>query len=182
VKRELVLVRHAKTEQSNPDGDHARELKDRGLADARAAGAWLLEEVGVPDLVLVSTAARAQQTWDQMGAGTALEGAEVWRDRRVYNAPPDALLDVVREAPEHARCVLLVGHAPGVPSLAAGLADEDRSSGDALAAVHEGFATMACAVLDVDSDWAKLAPGSAGLRLVVTPRGTPDDKPDGGRS
>lgn len=170
VRRTLVLVRHATTEQGNAGGDHARELLPAGRRDAAAAGHWLREEVGVPGLVLVSTAVRAGQTWADMADAAGLADAEVWTDRRLYNSEPSLLLDAVREVPEGVATVVLVGHAPSVPALAAGLADEDRSDVAAVRLLHAGFGTMTCAVLGADDDWADLAEGGARLRAVVTHR------------
>lgn len=161
--RTLILVRHAKTEQVPGKIDHDRELLPRGDGDARAGGAWLVEHGLVPHLVLCSTAARAQQTWQQMAEGGRLRDVEVWSDRRIYNAYPDEILEVVREAPEDARTVLIVGHAPGIPSLAVGLADQEGSDGAALSTLHEGMPTAVGAVLEWDGDWVDLAAESARL-------------------
>ncbi len=172
----LVLARHAKTEKSNSGGDHERGLLPRGRRDAEAAGTWLAGEVVlVPDLVLCSSAVRAQQTWEVMAAHPDLADVEVWVDGRIYNAPPEELLDVVREAPESARVLALVGHAPGVPALAEGLADPEPSARAAMDAIRQGFPTMACAILEPVGHWAELEPGSAALLQVATPRAGDSD-------
>jgi len=95
--RVLVLLRHAKAQQHHPDGDHDRELSDRGRRDARAAGRWLHDHgIGV-DEVLCSTSERTQQTAEEVWAGGCPE-TEVHLDRRIYNAGPEGLLEVLREA------------------------------------------------------------------------------------
>ena len=162
--RTLILVRHAKTEQVPGKADHDRELLPRGEGDARAGGAWIVEHGLVPHLVLCSTATRAQQTWQQMAEGGRLRDVEVWSDRRIYNAYPDEILEVVREAPEEARTVMVVGHAPGIPSLAAGLADESESDPGSLATLREGMPTGVGAVLEWEGGWAGL--GAESARLV----------------
>lgn len=162
--RTLILVRHAKTEQVPGKIDHDRELLPRGVGDARAGGAWLVEHGLVPHLVLCSTAARAQQTWQEMAEGGRLRDVEVWSDRRIYNAYPDEILEVVREASEDSRTVLVVGHAPGIPSLAVGLADPQDSDEAGLSTLHEGMPTGVGAVLEWDGNWADL--GAESARLV----------------
>lgn len=162
--RTLILVRHAKTEQVPGKVDHDRELLPRGEGDARAGGAWIVEHALVPHLVLCSTATRAQQTWQQMAGGGQLRDVEVWSDRRIYDAYPDEILEVVREAPPEARTVMVVGHAPGVPSLAVELADEQDSDDASLKTLHEGMPTAVGAVLEVAGDWADL--GAKSARLV----------------
>lgn len=170
--RKLLLVRHAKTEQVAGKPDHERELLERGARDSRAGGAWLVEQGLVPHLVLCSTATRAQQTWEQMAKGGELRDVEVWSERRIYNAYPDEILHVVHEAPEDAGVVMVVGHAPGIPSLAAGLADEETSDGRALAALREGMPTGSAALLELTGSWTDLVEESARLTGVHSWRGT----------
>ena len=66
--RRLMLLRHAKTEHDAPSGhDQDRRLDDRGRLDAAAVGGWIGRHLPVPELALVSTAVRAQQTWEIVG-------------------------------------------------------------------------------------------------------------------
>lgn len=170
--RRLVLARHAKTEKSGDGEDHERSLLPRGELDAASAGEWLVGDADlVPDLVLCSTARRALQTWTEMARHPRLADVRVQADPRLYNAPPVVLLEVLREAPEAAEVVLLVGHAPGVPALVAELADRQRSQAAALQALDAGFPTMACAVLEPAASWADLGPGTAALPALEVPRG-----------
>lgn len=173
--RRLILVRHAKTEQEGPadQGDHGRRLLPRGEADATAAGQWLTGHGLVPDLVLCSSSMRTRQTWEQMVLGAeALSEVEVEHDRRIYNASAEELLSVLVEVPEDATTVAMIGHAPGIPDLVGDLTDAGSSAPDALVARDDGFSTMACAVLELDADWADVAAGIARLTTVETPRGT----------
>ncbi len=172
--RRLVLVRHAKTEQAAAGVDHDRRLLPRGVADAGAAGEWLGGRADlVPDLVLCSTATRAAQTWAEMALHPRLADVEVRVDRRIYNAPPEVVLEVLTEAPEDARVVAVVGHAPGVPALVAALADGEQSRVEAVAALAAGFPTMACAVLEPGVGWADLDADTAILLEVEVPRRVP---------
>ena len=90
-------------------------------------------------------------------------------DRRIYLAHPQTLLEVLREASEHTRDLVLVGHSPGVPLLAALLADGHGDEA-ALGALEEGFPTCTAAVLAVDVDWVDIAPGAARLTALHTAR------------
>ena len=63
--RRLMLLRHAKTENSAPSGrDQDRRLDDRGRIDAAEIGDWIGRHPPFPDSVLVSPAIRAHQTWE----------------------------------------------------------------------------------------------------------------------
>ncbi len=63
----LLLMRHAKSDWSQPElSDHDRPLKPRGVRAARKmAERW---PAALPDLVLCSTAVRAQNTWQEIKA------------------------------------------------------------------------------------------------------------------
>lgn len=170
--RTLVLVRHAKTERSDPGGDHERALTERGRADATEAGRVLVEDLEVaPDLVVVSTAVRARQTWAEMAEHPALTGVEVVPDRRIYQAEPAGLLAVLRELPEERTAVVLVGHAPGVPDLAALLTGGGDGPPPTGPDGGRHLPTMGCVLLTTDEPWAHSGEGTAVLRQVVVPRG-----------
>ena len=101
--RRLLLLRHAKAERSQPGGrDEERPLTDRGRADAARLGAYLVRHRLVPDLALVSSAARTRETWHR--AAAAFENAPPAHfEERLYGAAPEAILQVIREtAPEAA--------------------------------------------------------------------------------
>lgn len=170
----LVLVRHAKTEQSpsRPDqGDHGRELTGRGVADARAAGQWLVEAGLRPDLVLCSTSVRTRQTWEHMVVGAdGLQDVEVRHEQRVYEASPGQLTEVLADVPPDVHTVALVGHAPGVPHLVTDLTDPEDADDDAVATVNRGFPTMTCAVLEIPGEWDDIPLHSTRLSTVRTPR------------
>lgn len=168
--RTLVLVRHAKAEAIGDDGDHERELTPRGHRDARAAGTWLHEQgIGV-DEVLCSTAARAQQTCEDMWSAGCSE-ADVHHDHRIYNAAPERLLTIAREADPEANVVMVVGHAPGIPALASMLA-EGEGSEQAHDLMSQGFPTSGVAVLRFSGHWSDLAAGVARLDRFHVARGS----------
>jgi phosphohistidine phosphatase len=167
VERTLVLLRHSKAVRSIDGPDIDRPLAGRGHRDARAAGGWLAERGVRFDLVLCSPAVRTRETWEYavFGGGQA---ADVWFDRRIYDADPDTLLDVVHDVPEPAETVLLVGHAPGVPWLARDLVAEGTDGREALV---EHFPTSGLAVLQHGRRWSSLGPGDCDLDEYVIPRG-----------
>jgi len=160
----LLLMRHGKA--AFPDGveDFERPLADRGRREAAIAGDWIREHVGPVDLVLCSTATRTRETLEASG----LEAPTRFLDE-IYEGWTGSLLDAIRSVEDDAGTVLLVGHAPGTPGLAARLAGED-SDPDVVNRVRAGFPTSAIAVLDVPVPWAALDVGTATLLEVVIPR------------
>ena len=72
--RRLVIMRHAKAEQSETLPDIERALLPRGRDDAEAAGRWLASRDLIPGVVLCSPAVRTRSTWHGVAIGLALYG------------------------------------------------------------------------------------------------------------
>ncbi|MGR6316481.1 histidine phosphatase family protein [Micromonospora soli] len=171
-ERTLVLLRHAKAEQSQDDLDAERPLSARGHADAAAAGAWLARHALLPDVVLCSTARRTRQTWHGVAlgmtgspdeAGPAGSSPVVRYEPTAYEAQAEQLLELVRAVTPDAGTVLLVAHNPGI-SLLSALLDPERADPD-------GMRTTDLVVHRPTTDWAALAPGGAPLTARHTARG-----------
>ena len=72
----LILLRHGKAEADAPTGqDFDRALTGRGRRDAALVARELAEAGSAPDLVLVSPAVRAKETWEE--AAPFFPGARV---------------------------------------------------------------------------------------------------------
>ena len=110
----LIIARHALAEPSG-HVDRERDLTQTGHEQAAALGAWLREQKLKVDYAIVSDALRTQQTFSDLQIQ-----CEVLTTDQAYNASAGALAALVRSAPANARCVLLIGHNPGVFDLAAG--------------------------------------------------------------
>lgn len=144
----LILLRHGKAEHRAVSGeDIDRELTERGRADSRAMAERLFREELIPDIALVSTAARAEQTWAE-AAPIFPPGIKVERMRHLYNAPADVLLEAARDA--GAGSVALVAHNPGLQTLVTellGLAEGDEGFERAARA---GFSPGSAAVFRIE--------------------------------
>lgn len=160
--RRLVVIRHAKAE-AVAASDHARRLTDRGRRDAAEAGRWARSAGFVPEHALVSTAARAHETWTAFATAAASDLVPEL-DSGLYSAGPDAALEVLRSAPAVARTLALVGHNPTMAHLVH-LLDDGGADPAAFAEISAGFPTCAVAVLDVPGEWADLE--IAGARIAA---------------
>lgn len=165
--RTLVLLRHGKS--AYPDGvpDHDRPLADRGCRQAAFAGEHIRLLLDRFDLVLCSTATRTRQTLDAAN----LTAGHVEHREEIYAAEADEILDLLRDVPDTATSVLVVGHSPGLPDLADELAGP-RSDPAARAALERKFPTSAFAVVAVTGPWSAL-PAGARLTAVTVPRDHP---------
>ena len=158
--RRLVLVRHAKAEPF-AETDHARELTERGLRDAEAAGAYLRKRSVLPDHAVVSSAARTRATWEAMEQVMG-SGAEVVFDAACYSGSTDVVLEALRYVPESARVVVFVGHQPTIGYLAH-LLDDGDGDHEALHAMLHGFPTASMALFHVKGAWEELGPEAGRL-------------------
>lgn len=160
MSRRLILVRHAKSSWSMPGlADHARPLNKRGRKSARAVGAWLKAQSHIPDEILCSTASRTRETRDLF----AFDCETRFLDS-LYHADTGDMLDVLRGAT--GRCVLLLGHNPGIGNLARCLVTAPPA--------HPRFAdypTCATLVAEFDiNDWHDLRPASGRVAAFIIPR------------
>jgi phosphohistidine phosphatase len=152
--RRLILFRHAKTEADAPSGqDFDRRLTERGHSDAALMARVLADQGFSPDKVLVSAAARAQETWAAMSA--AFPEAEAETQARLYLAPAEVLIQAAEDEAE-ADTVLIVAHNPGLHDAALRLSRGARSAGDKRRRLEEGLPTATAAVFALDGAAATL--------------------------
>lgn len=167
--RRLLLFRHAKSERLTFGADDLeRRLSERGRQDAPKIGAYLVRHGLIPDLVIVSPAARTRETWQLAAAAFAKKPLEVF-DERIYEAEAQAIMQVIRECGQTVPTLLVVGHNPGLQELA----NLVVASGDleARQRLNEKFPTAALAVIDFTlDDWTRLHPHSGRLDHFVSPR------------
>src|SRR5258705_13680819 len=96
----LHLLRHAKSSWKDPGlNDHDRPLSKRGRQTAKMMAAYLRRAKIAPDLVICSTAMRAQQTLDPIAK--AKKPPKVCNRPRPYWAPigirPEVASQLIRD-------------------------------------------------------------------------------------
>lgn len=169
VSKRLILLRHAKSAWDDQEtADFDRPLSSRGRKAAPAIGAYLARAGYLPDLVLCSSARRAVETLDQAMAGWEIKPT-VRKQKSLYLAMPREMLKRLQSVDKEQRCVMLVGHNPGIADLANWLCHE----GDATsrAAMSRKFPTGAVAVIDFDvQDWREVDAETGRLVAFTTPK------------
>ena len=117
--KQLLLLRHGKSEW--PDGvpDRDRPLGRRGRRDARRVGEFLRAAQLLPDLVVTSPANRARDTAIACVGAAGLSVEAVREDERLYDADPGDLLAIGLGCLEDDDCarVMLVSHNPTLDRL-----------------------------------------------------------------
>lgn len=166
--RRLMLLRHAKSDWPDQLADHDRPLAKRGQRQAPDMARYMASHGLLPDLVIVSTARRTQETWQLLKPAFPPETKKL-DDGRIYEAPTSSLLQVLREADDAAHVLLLIGHNPGFSDLANSLIAKEPAS-PALARLQRGYPTSGLAVIDFKVDhWADVADGGGRLERFETP-------------
>lgn len=164
--RTLVLMRHAAA--GGAARDHDRPLTPDGVRAATEAGRWLRATLPPVDLTICSTATRTRQT----RSATDVAG-DVRYSEELYGGGVDDILGEIAGVPESVTTLLVVGHAPTIPSTAwelvtqarLGAGGETGPDGDEL----RHFAAGTFAVLTTEAGWADLAQVGAVLSTVRHP-------------
>ena len=148
--------------------DRDRPLNARGYKDAPRIGAYLAHHALCPDRAIVSDSRRTRETWDGVAGALRVPPLVTYEDA-LYHAEPEAILEIARESPRSARCLLMIGHNPGLHDAARLLI----AAGDieARERLNEGLPTSGLLVIDfAGNDWKKLTSRSGRLERFVTPR------------
>lgn len=142
----LLLMRHAKSSWSDAGvSDHDRTLNDRGHRDAPRMGKWLIANEAEPDLIVHSTATRATLT-AQILANQFDQTPFLREEASLYLAPPHTYIDRLAEVESEFKCVMLVGHNPGMEDLVSRLMNQPVS-----------MPTSAIAHLELNvTDWSQV--------------------------
>src|SRR5579859_6605580 len=147
----LILFRHGKAEAESASGeDFDRRLAPRGIEESAQMGAQLADMGFAPDLVLVSTAARARETW--AAAEPHFAKARARFDDDLYHADSGRVRREAARAGAGAPTVMVVGHNPGLQELAVQLLTEGSAPPSLIARASRPFPTAAAAVFLFDDD------------------------------
>ncbi|AMV32760.1 phosphohistidine phosphatase [Pirellula sp. SH-Sr6A] len=152
--RQLILMRHAKSDWSQPGlHDKERPLNARGKDAAPRMAHWLREWLHAEDRrvarILSSTSVRTRETLERMREAWGLsndlpsdfpgDGSVEWVDA-LYLAEPRVIWDAIRSAfHSHAdeESLLVLGHNPGMEILMSALAGSDLDVPTAAIAIFE---------------------------------------------
>src|SRR4029079_10661312 len=107
-------------------------------------------------------------TWRQLAAALRVAPEPLFEER-IYNASAQTLMTVLKQQPENARTLLLIGHNPGLHELATMLVA--TGDVDVREELRENFPTSGLAIVDFALDsWSKLHPRSGRLERFVGPK------------
>jgi len=115
--KKLLLVRHAKSDQSLMLSDQDRPLNARGKKDAPLLGKALANYAWIPDIILSSPALRAlttaQAIREQLSTAHPLHV-----DKRLYSGGFQGYMDCISETSDAFQNLALFGHNPVITEVA----------------------------------------------------------------
>jgi phosphohistidine phosphatase len=161
IMKTLLLLRHAKSSWKQPNiNDHDRPLNKRGKMEAPKVGKYLKANELLPDLIISSTARRAQDTAQAVAEESGYE-REIGLYQDLYLSDTACYLDIIQSLQDTVNRVLVVGHNPVMDELLTLLTD-----------VAQHMTTAALAQIDLPiSSWQELNEATDGrLQNLWTPR------------
>lgn len=157
--REIILVRHAKSDWPPDVDDLNRSLSERGLGDCLVASQFFSTLKDLNDFVVhTSIAKRTQQTWDEISKQLTAKPKVVVSDV-IYEASLGELvayLDGIKS-----KKIIMIGHNPGLARLGNYLTGEPV----------EKFPTLSIWNLEIDDN---VHPGTGRTISRLVPRADPD--------
>jgi phosphohistidine phosphatase len=165
----LTLLRHAKSGWDDPvPRDFDRPLNARGRRAAETVGREMRKQALEFDRVLASPAVRVEQTIAGIAEGLGRDLAQR-SDRRLYLASASALLDVVHETGEGEERLLIIGHNPGLETLALLLTGADASGFREQVEIKYPTAMLVEISLPV-ARWEDVEEGQGTITRLIRPR------------
>ena len=160
--KRLLILRHAKSSWNHPElSDFERPLNKRGRRAAPRMGRWIAENNLAPEVVICSTAKRAQQTY-QLVQDVVNWDVETIHTDELYLAPAQTYIQHLSQLPDNIPTAMVIGHNPGMEELVSLLCGE-----------YQSMPTCALAVITFDVNvWSQLAANgcSGKIQHHVLPR------------
>ncbi len=152
----ILFMRHAKSDwEQTGVSDHDRPLNARGKRIAPAIGLYLFQHALVPEMVIVSTARRAQETLELMLPNWPTR-PDVVSQRGLYMATGRAFFQAIADVPDQMMRVLVIGHNPGMTALA-GMFDRTSPHFPTAAVLH---------LRSSKTEWAEIVESPANCEFV----------------
>ena len=165
----ITLFRHAKAETpSSQQDDFSRVLNARGQRNADRMGRFIAENALVPELVIVSSAARTRET-HKIAARHWPDTPVIWSDS-LYEASATTIMAAIEAHGGDNGHVMVIGHNPGLTVLLMHMIDTTVTHANLAY-----FPTSCVADIGFDSDTInQIDPESLRLCSLMRVRELPD--------
>ncbi len=159
--KHLYLIRHAKSDWSDESqSDFERGLNKRGQKAITTMAKALKEKKVMPDLILSSSAKRAQLTAKGLAKEIGYTGDIKYRDA-LYMAEPLDVISIIKEIKDKYDHVCIVGHNPETTELTDLMLDD----------YIDNVPTLGIVALKLPiKHWKKFKPEKAKLNFFIYPK------------
>ena len=114
VLKTLLIIRHAKSDQSFFGNDFERPLNERGKKDAPVIAKRLLDRNIVIDAFVCSPAKRAKRTAELFCETYKTNVDDIIFISALYHAPAPEFYEVIKNLDDHFNTVAIYAHNPGI--------------------------------------------------------------------
>jgi len=157
----IYLIRHAKSDWSDTKAsDFERGLKKRGVKDLDVMSSFISIKDIRPDLILSSSALRAQVTADRLAKSVGYDGRIHYMEE-LYMARPKTLINILSLQENQYDSIFLIGHNPELTELANLI-------------VKESFVklpTLGILAINIDIDsWENIEDGEGEIDFFIYPK------------
>ncbi len=164
--KNLLVMRHAKSDWANNSPDIERSLNNRGKKAAPFMGKELINRNKKPDIILSSPAKRAKST-----AKRIIEALNYQKEpiivKDFYFGHMEHIIGSINKIDNRHKIAMIIGHNPIWEDLIGSLSDTKNY-------IAMPTAAIASLVFETD-DWQMIKEHSAKLEWIITPKGLQDE-------
>jgi phosphohistidine phosphatase len=160
--KKLLIVRHAKSDQSLGVQDYERPLNNRGKSNSPEMGIELKRRNLTPDMIVASPAKRSRQTVEFMLDNLGYKKDVIWNENLYFGDTTD-YLEIIRSMPDEAETLMVAGHNPNIEKLTSLLSRNPEAD----------ILMKTCAVSHFTCPverWQDLEPGANHLEWIIDPK------------
>jgi len=125
MKKRIYIMRHGKAEVGYGKSDFERDLMPKGIKKTRKVADFLSSKKIRPEQVMVSMAHRTLQTADIVKETLSLASSILIEEKGLYLASINSILNEIYGVDNAVKELMLIGHNPGLSSLATYLCKQE---------------------------------------------------------
>ncbi|HOV14017.1 MAG TPA: histidine phosphatase family protein [Spirochaetota bacterium] len=164
--KQLILMRHAKSDWDNSLSDIDRPLSERGKREAPVVGKFLRKEKIIPDKLISSPSQRTRETLRYL-MKELKEQINVEFNDIIYENIPKKIVELISKTEENIKTLMILGHNPSMEGLYqsfSGILIDDND-------ICEKFVTSAISLFEFDiKEWGEIVKAKGKLVFFKSPK------------
>lgn len=159
--KKIYLIRHGKAEEGYDKSDFERNLIEKGERKTKKTADFLFSQNVKIDLMLVSMAHRTQQTAQIIADKLDIPNSKIQIEKTLYLASTNGILNEIFALNDQIENIMIVGHNPGISSLAVYLSNSEDV---------DWMPTSGVAAIEIKTDqWTEIPNAKSKLIFYKTP-------------